>query len=186
MESAADHNENPASQRLENLEREMGRAAEAIEADGRAAPALGALDRAKTNYPGAKQRRRIRVANQTRKRIGKVLAQGGELRITAVMVPSGEARIGAEILAFAPAIRTYSAGLTQPCDPDAYAGFESSAARAHSLYHSYNFMAGDDTRTLRLKVALRDMQIGPAYATTFDTDEDFARTRLRRGDIDET
>jgi hypothetical protein len=47
-------------------------------------------------------------------------------------------------------------------------------------------MARDDTRTLRLKVALRDMQIGPAYATTFDTDEDFARTRLRRGDVDET
>jgi hypothetical protein len=47
-------------------------------------------------------------------------------------------------------------------------------------------MAGDDTRMLRLKVALCDMQIGPAYATTFDTDEDFARARLRLGDLDET
>src|SRR5260370_40649750 len=52
MDSAAAHHENPASPILEHLDREIGRAAEAIEADGRAAPDLCAFDRAKTNYPG--------------------------------------------------------------------------------------------------------------------------------------
>src|SRR6266851_811369 len=168
MDSAAAHREDPASPMLEHLDREMGRAAEAAKADGRTGLDLGALDRAKADNSCAKQRRRILVANRIRNRIGKVLAHGGELRVTAVMVPSGEARVGAEILAPAPAICTYAAGLTQPRDPDARAGLETLASRAHSLYHAHNFMARDDAWLLRLKVAFRDMQIGTAYATTFD------------------
>src|ERR1700730_6696158 len=178
MAPAAAHHEHAASPMLQHLDRDMRRAAEAVKADGRARPNLRALDRAKADYPRAQKRRGGLVAERVGQRVGKIFAHDHELGIATVVVVAGETSAGAEIFAPAPAIGALAAGLAQPGDANARALSEARAAGAASRDGSDDFMAGDDARMARRKVALGDVEIGAAYTAGLDANENFARPRL--------
>ncbi len=159
----------------------MGRAAEAVESYGRAGAHLGAFDRPIADDSRTQQRRDLGVGHDGGQRVRKVLAHRGELRVAAIAVPAGEARIRAEVLAPAPAISARATGLAQPRDSDAVARRKAFASRTQPLDHADHLVPGNDTRMFRREVALAYVEIGAAYAAGGHANEDLAgRWRGRR------
>ena len=157
----------------------MGRAAEAVKADGRAGPDLGALDRAKADYPRAQQRRGRFVAEPVGNRVGEVLAHHHEFGVAAIVVVTGKPRVRAEVLAAAPAPGALAAGLAQPGDADPRAGGSEARASGATAYdRADDLVTGDDSRMARRQVALGDVEVGAADAAGLDTDENLARAGL--------
>src|SRR5581483_1688128 len=184
MAAAAAHHKHAAFPMLEHLDRDMGRAAEAVEPDSCARTDVGAADRAIADYPGAHQRRRRLVAERVGNRVSEVLADDGILRVAAVVIVAGEARVGAEILAAAPAICARAAGFAQPGHPDARARREARAALAASRDRPDDLMAGNYAWMARRQVALGDVQVGATYPAGADPHADFTRPGLGLGNFD--
>ena len=78
---------------------EVGRAAEAVDAEPPALGEVGAQQRPVADDARAQQRRGLDVVERVGQRVGVVLVDHGVLGVAAVEVPAGEARVDAEVLA---------------------------------------------------------------------------------------
>ena len=142
MLAAARHHEHLASPIPRHLQRDMRRTAEAIKPDRRIGLDAGPLHRAIADDPGAQQRRGFLIAQPLRQAVGEILAHDRVLGVSAVMILSGEAGVGAEVFVAAPAIDAGAAGLAQPRDSDPLAGLETIRAGTASLNHADHLMPG--------------------------------------------
>ena len=116
------------------------------------------------------------VVDRIRNRICEIFAHGGEFGIAAVMIPTRETCIGAEVLSTAPAVGAHAAGFTQPSDADSRPDGEAFAPRPELLDDTDHLVTRDDLRMLRLEVTLADMQIRSADATRLYPHEYLALT----------
>ena len=71
-----------------DLDRDVRRGAEAVEAEPAAGADVGAAQRAVADDAGAEQRRGLRVGDRVGQRVGEVLAHDGVLGVAAVGVRS--------------------------------------------------------------------------------------------------
>src|SRR5262249_34025963 len=135
--------------------------------------------RAPADQAGAKQRRNRDVVTGFTKRKA-IAGIGDEMRgKAAVARVSGEARAVAKVLPPAPAIRTFAAGVTEPGNADAFAGFRGSDAGAKRIHPPDHFVAGNDRIGDIRQLAVDDMQVGPAYAAGADLDARVAGAGFR-------
>lgn len=161
----------------------MRRPAEAVQAYRRSKTDLGTLDCAKPNYPSTQERRGLFISEPLGKGISEILANRHELGVAPVMIVAGEARIGAEILAFPPAAGALAAGLAQPCDADALARREARGSRTASRNLANDLVARHYSRMARRQISFSDMQIGAANTAGSHTHEDLAFGRLGVGKL---
>src|SRR5262245_20821838 len=164
-----------------DLERHVGRGAEAVDAEPPARRNVAALERAVADDPRAEQGRRLGVAEYGRQRVGERLRHHRVVGEAAVGVIAGELRSLAEVLAPAPARLAGAARPAKPRDPDAVPGVEAAGFGAHGLDPSDDLVARHDGRAKEWQVALDDVQVGAAYAARDDGNQDLVRTRRRRG-----
>src|SRR5208282_2062841 len=184
MQAAAAHHKHAATPMLQHLQCDMRRTTETIKADRGAGLDAGALDGAKADDARAHQWRGFFIANRLGQRINEIFARDRILGVAAVVVPSGEAGIRAQILAPAQAIDALPTGIAQPRDSDSRALRETRCAHAVLFDDSYNFVARDYPRMLRRQVAFGDMEIGAAYSASADAHENLARRGLGNGRVD--
>lgn len=181
---AAAHHKDAAPPMLEHLDREVRRAAEAVEPDGRTRDDAGALDSPKSDDARAEQRRGVLVIDIRRQRIGKILADHRELGVAAVVVPPGKQRVGTEVLAAFAAVGADTTGLAQPRHPDAVSRLEAPGARSQRFHDAYDLVPGNDAAMLWRKVTLGQVEVRPADTAGDDSHEDLARGRNRLRLID--
>src|ERR1700722_6514923 len=131
----------------------MRGSAEAIKADRRARLHPSPLDRAIAYDTRTKEGSGFLIAERGRQRIGEILAHDRPLGIAAVVIPSSEAGVRAEVFSAAPAINADAAGLAQPRNTDTIARRETFARRAQSLDYADYLMPGNDTWPFRRQVA---------------------------------
>ena len=164
-----------------DLGEDVGGGAEAVEAEHRRL--AGQLERAVADQAGAEQRRRLDVAERVGKGEGVAGvgdAVGGE---AAVAGEAGEQGIVAEILAALAAIGAMAAGPAEPGNADPVADAEALRALAQRRDPADDLVAGHD-RQRALKVAVDDMEIGPADAAGGDLDQQLARAGRRHRPLD--
>ncbi len=162
----------------------MGAAAEAVDAE----PATG-LQAATTQRPEAddaraQQRREGVIVIPVRQPVRVPGIDHDVLRVAAVGVPSGVLRCGAEVLGAAQAEPAATAGVPQPGNPSAVAGAEGGHSVTSGGHHTDHLVSRCHTATVHRKVALRDVQVGPAHTADVDLDQDFVLTRLGDGPLD--
>jgi hypothetical protein len=173
----------PLSER--HLRGEVGRGAEAVDAEPTARRELGPAQGAVADDAGAEQRGGVFVVVGVGKPVRVGLGHHGPLRVAAVGVPPGEARVDAQVLGAAPAPSAAAASVPQPGDARPLADREPSAARAEGLDLADDLVARDGGRLARGQIALGQVEIGPAHAAGRDPDADLARAGLGDGPIDE-
>src|SRR5262249_30725467 len=123
-----------------DLSQDMGRGAEAIEADAPAS--TGELERAPADQAGAEKRSggdRIVEAVEGKRKAGIGDHVGGKATVAAV---AGEGRSIAEIFLVAGAVGTHAAGMTEPGDAHSLAQPQRSHAGCQGIDNADDFVAG--------------------------------------------
>ena len=129
---------------------------EAVEPEPLCVP--GEVERAVADQAGAEERRGllVRVAGREREAVARV--RDRLLRIAAVDVVAGEARVVAEILLSGAAVAAFAVRPREPRNADA-------RAFALALDHGADDLVAEDERQLRVgELAVSDVQIGAANA----------------------
>ena len=171
---------------LEHLHRQVGRASETIEPNGRTRRDARAFDRSEADDARAEQRRRMLVVDRIGQTVGKIFAHDGLLGISAIAIPSGKACVGAEILAAFAAVSAATVGFAQPCDADPIADFEAPAPGTQAFDHTDDLVSGNDSGMFAGKIALDEVQVGPANAAGRDAHRNLSRSRNRRRLFDQS
>ena len=163
---------------LRDLGDDVRRGAEAVQPEP-----LGVArhpQRAVADQAGAEERRGLEILVTLGDGEAEPLVRDDALGVAAVQVVSGEAGLVAQVLTAGAAV---AAGAVRPPEPrhaDARARHESLSAtldRADDL-------VPDDERELRIgKLAVDDVQVGPADPADVHTDEHLSRAGLRLGEL---
>ena len=115
-------------------------------------------ERAVADQASAQQRGRLLVGQIVGQRQAVALVGGGQLRVAAVDVASGEARVDAQVLPVGCAVAAGPVGPAQPGDADALP----------VLGARDDLVAEDDRKLGRLDLAVAQVQIGAADAAGAD------------------
>jgi hypothetical protein len=159
------------------LAEDVGRCAEAVEADPLRLP--DQPQRPVADQPGAEQRRRLQVRVALGQREAEALVGDRQLGVTAVAVIAGELGLVAEVLAAGAAVAALAVGPAEPGDTDPGAGLESARALPRAG-HGADDLVARHQRQLRLaQLAVEDVEVGAADATGADPDQDLAGAGLR-------
>jgi hypothetical protein len=113
-------------------------------------------------------------------RVSEVFVNHSELRVAAVVVPSGEARLHAQVFVASFAVAATAASPSQPRDANSIPRLESGGVRAEFVDNPYHFVAGDHMWLVNLQIALGDVQIGSTHSTCPHAHADFPGARVRR------
>jgi hypothetical protein len=106
----------------------------------------------------------VRVIETIGQGVCVILVNHGELRVAAVVVPPGEARVHAQIFVASFAITAETARRSEPRNSDPIAELESGGTRPDFIDDSYNFVAGNHIWPVRFQIALGDVQVGSTYS----------------------
>ncbi len=162
----------PGTPRHGHLGRQVRRAAEAVDAQAPALGEIGQAQRPVPDDPRAQEWSGRHVVETIRQEIGVALVDEGEFGVAAVDVPTGEARIQAEVLPPGEAEAAAPAGSGEPRDADALPLLPARAARPESVDRADHLVAGRDEVPVRGEIALRQMQVSPADPAGEDPDAD--------------
>jgi hypothetical protein len=154
--------------RSRDLNRDVTRRAEAVQAEARALPVprceSGLPQAAKTDDAGAQERRRIEIAEPCRDAVAKVGLRERVFGESAVDGPAREVRLEAEVLIAASTESARAARAVQPSDAHALAGRETGDAVSDSLHARDDLMAGNDPGTAHGQITFRHVQVRAAHA----------------------
>ena len=141
---------------------EVGRRAEAVDAQPTAGRQLRTPQRPPADDAGAQQRRQFGVRVAVRQAVGEVGRRDGVLGVPAVGVPARVARVRAEVLGPAPAVPALPAGVAQPGDAGQITLGPAGHAGADRGHLPDDLVAGHDLRPVRREVTLDHVQVGAA------------------------
>src|SRR5262245_3282180 len=173
--------ENLAPAGPRDLERHVGRGAEAIDAEPPARRNVAALERAVTDDARAEQGRRLGVAEDRRHRVCERLRNHRVVGEAAVGVIAGVLRVLAEVLAPAPAGVADAAGPAKPGDTHSIPGAKAMGAGARRLDPPDHLVTRHDGRANEGQIALDDVQVSAAHAAGDHAKQDLVRARRRCG-----
>src|SRR6185437_15233200 len=171
-----DHLHSPMSR---DLNTNVAGGSESVDGERVARAQVGETQRAESDDACAQQRRGFLIAKALGNRIDELLRRGQILGITAIHGPSGEQRIGTEILASARAVLTSSTSAMQPGHADAGSCRISLGGAARASDASDHLMSGNHMFQFGRKLTLRDVQIRAANAADAHFDQDFVDFGLR-------
>ena len=126
------------------------------------------------------------VVDCRRQRVGKGLAHDRVLGISAVVIPPGETRVQAEVLAAPAAVDASAVGFAQPRHADSIAQAKTPRVRTERIDDADDLMSRNGSALLGRKVALAEVKVGPADSARDDSHEDLARAGNRFGPLGET
>src|SRR5207302_3707561 len=127
----------------------------------------------------------VLVAEDLRELVGVGLVDDRILRVAAVVVPSGEAGLEAQVLSACGAEAAHAAGMAQPGDAGPVPNGEPLGLGPEGVDLAHDLMAGNDAGALGRQIALGQVQIGPAHAAARDADADLVARWLGDGPVDE-
>jgi hypothetical protein len=107
----------------------------------------------------------------------------GVFRETPIEVAPGESRSDAEVFAIARAELALPARPPKPGHPDALACREPFDCGARLLDDSHDLMAGNDRKLGHRKLAVHQMEVGPAYPARPHLDQNLMRPRLALANV---
>ena len=169
-----------------DLRGDVRAAAKPVQPQPAAGRQRGPLQRPIADDAGAQQRRQLTVAVAAWQMMGESRRDRCEFSVAAVAIPTGVAGIRAQVLVAASAVRAYAAGVPQPGYPDPVADVELvTRVRADLDDLADHLVAGGYLFPVHGKVALGDVQIGPAYPACAHGNQEFGRPgpRHRRADV---
>ncbi len=169
-----------------DLRGDVRAAAKPVQPQPTAGRERGPLQRPIADDAGAQQRRQLTVAVAGWQMMGESRRDRGEFSVAAVAIPSGVAGMRAQVLVAASAVRAYAAGVPQPGYPDPVADAELLTCVSADLDDlADHLMAGCHLFPVHRKIALGDVQIGPAHPARTHRDQEFGRPgpRQRRADV---
>ena len=164
---------------------DVGRAAEAVDAEPAARWHRGPAQRTEPDDPGAQERCHMLVVEAVGEPVGVALVDNRVVGIATVRVPAGETGVEAQVLVTSEAEPAGATGPPQPRDADALARCEPRRARAEPVDDAHDLVTGDHLRPMRWQVALGEMQVGAAHAADRHADPQLTRGRFRSGPLDE-
>ena len=171
-----DEGEHPPALGARDLGDDMGRRAEAVEAEtlGIARHREGAV----TDEPGAEQGSSLGVAPVAAH--GQAVALVGDAVVAIAAVPrvAGEESVRAQVLPPAPAIAAGAAGPAEPGDADALTLAEPLDAGAQGRDASHHLVPRHDRKPGLGEVAVHHVEIGAANTAGRNPDQNFARAGL--------
>ena len=147
-----------------HLNGDVGRPAEAIQAETLAGPDAAELERPVADDAGTEQRGRFLISKDLRDAIGERFGDHRILRIPAVHVEPRELRRLAQVFASAPAEPTLPAHPSEPCHADPIPLGDQRHSGADRIHSAHHLMSRHDRKPHGLQFALHDMQISPADA----------------------
>jgi molybdopterin-guanine dinucleotide biosynthesis protein A len=166
-----------------DLTRDVSGAAEPIDPEPAPGREPRPPQRAVTDDASTQERRRVLVVEKVGKRIRVVLSCKRVLGVSAVLIPSGKARVRAEVLVSANAEPASAARLAEPCDADAVADRKALGAGPEGFYDADDLMSGNDALPMYRQVALGDVEVRPAHGTRARADAHLSVAGLRHVDV---
>jgi hypothetical protein len=165
---------------------QMGRAAEAIDAETTARWEIGPAQGPITDDPGAQKRCRLLSAEYFGDGVGVTLVDDSVLGIAAVLIPPGEGRLHAEVLLTSETPATFSAGVSQPGNANPIPDGEPIGPGPNRVDQPDDLVTRDNSRPVHGEVTLDDVQVGATDPADQDSHPDLALSRSRRWDLGET
>ena len=162
-----------------DLDGKQRRRAEAVQAQAAAGLHAGDPEGAIADHPAAQERRGGQVRRTLRQAQGEVRPDGHPLGVATVAVPAGEAGLGAEVLASGPTGRAVAAGAREPSHAGSLADRPAGHRPADGLHPSHGLVARHDRQRMRREVALHDLEVRPADATSGHAEQQLVVGRLR-------
>jgi len=169
------------------LQHQMRRCAEAAETKRR--PILFAIQQAgqpqgtETDSPGAKQGRRLGIAERLRYGVNEISGDDHFFGIAAIDIAAGGPETGAQAFLATKAMATLAAGVEYPGDPDPITDGQALDSLADGIDAADHLMARNDRQVRRYGSALDLIQFGMADAADQDAQAHLAGTGRRNGDI---
>ena len=160
---------------------QVGGAAEPVDpeaaAGAKARPTQGAVP----DDARAQQRCGLVVGKTVGDPVRVALVDDRGLGVPAVVVPSRERRLRAQVLVAASAELAPSARARQPGDADPVAQGETRGVGAERVDDADHLVAGDDVGAMDGQVSFGDVEIGPAHAARRHLHPDLTRARVGEG-----
>ena len=146
-----------------HLGRQVGGAAEAVDAEPPSLGKVGPQQGAVADDPGAEEGRCLHVVEHVGDRVGVGLVHHRVRRVPPVEIPAGEAWSDAQVLAPGNTEITGPAGVGQPRHPDAVAFVPARAPRAEAVDDPDDLVTGRHLRATGLQVALGEVEVRTAH-----------------------
>ena len=162
-----------------HLADDVGRGAEAVEAD----PLRVAAEpqRSIADQPGTEQRRRLQIRVALGDREAVALVGDRLLGVSPVELVAGEPGPLAEVLPARAAVAAVAIGPSQPRDPYPLTGVEALRPLPRRLDRADDLMTEDEGQLRLVEVAVGDVEVGPADAAGVNPHEHLPPARLRIG-----
>ncbi len=128
---------------------------------------------------GAQQRCGLNIVEPGRQHKAITFRRQRELRVAAVDMVAGEARLLAQIFPAAQAVGASFAGPSQPRHPDPVALAHALHVFTHGSHGGDDLVSGDQGEPRRRKLAVEDVKVGPADAARMHGEEHFALAGVR-------
>ena len=133
---------------------------------------------AEADDPGTQQRRSLLGAEAVGEGVGIVRGRHHVLRVTAVPVPTGEFRGGAQVLVASAAVAAHRARTGQPRDPHPVSDGEAGNPCTDFVDDADDLVARHHQVPFGRQVAFRQMQVGPTDPADLHPNPNLARRRL--------
>ena len=164
---------------VRNLQRQQRRRTEAVQTEPATLHDAGHLQRPIPDHTAAEERCRLDVAERFGDREHEVGTCSHRLGESTVAIPSGEHRIGAEILGAAATSSALTTRAREPGHTDSIADLPTIDTIADGSHPADDLMARHERQVSGGQITLRQLQVRSAHSACRDLDDDLTGLRAR-------